>query len=1052
MLLRYVCWNQSFPFCRGLVRLSALVCLCISFFALSGCFNAELQVGCVGDTSFCSDPRSSPSSTPNPSVPLPVETTGATVVSVGSADPDGWVTGGSVAIDVAFSKPVTVSGGNPSLMLETGTVDRAAVYSSGSGGTVLRFTYAVGDGDATNDLDYVSAGALALEGGSIVDGEGKPANLALPAPGAAGSLAHAKAIGVDTVPPTWSNSITHAATDSSLTSSPGVTYLDDATDGGSGILKYQYAIGTGTTGTAQSDIKAWTDVSGGSFVAGALALNKRAPFHVSMRVVDQAGLTATFSSSGWTVPLSVEPAYATNGADWNDYVLNDGSSAFASSGGACTGSELGNPLCLHAGELRKVVVSGVSSCAGLALSDSLGAFDWTCRDGSGTATFFSSGLKSTKGLKDLLNPTSWKSNSVTLAGSGNNMSVPASWWGNPVAALPDNSAGSVIKLDLLDDDGAGPDQAYGAKTILTLSSSALTRGYNLNADKFGIVIFAGQTLSYNGNAGTNCKYSTGETATPDSICVIAAGDQKHLWIEGQTDAFTSGTRATQSLAFGKSSTGVRFSRIHQYASREGNGDEIALTGATSNLFTQVTLESNQIDGLWVDTTSRYNTFSDLTTRFQSSKGVYVGTACTNNVFDRVRAFGNGGPGFIINAGDANNNFIRGLYSVNNGGDGFKAFSDNNVITGVVLANNGGIGLNFDAAVNNSVSGAIVVGNASHGLNQTNISKYNTFTRVLAAHNGLSGMWNMASSAYGIFHHAAFVNNTNKGLSLSSSSNFSASQLVAAHNGQDGVFLSTSSNNKFTGNLLAGNNTASACLVSGGTNPGLVTSSCANQGASTANFVALGGLAASFVAKITADDSANGSDANGAASYAASLDWSTFENEFRIWGKDGSAFPASDNRGRCSTGICRIWDFSLAAGDSLLRGNSGNGATANGGFPASAGDACPAEVDGTQFVESGSYTYDVAYTTGFNGDDVGGNGDGDCDSGETCLQRYLKNAIETPGDGAGDDDGLCESGETCVYAPNFGAYQGHGTLSGCAFSQNGGAISGVTISGYLTNGR
>src|SRR5262249_51927166 len=47
------------------------------------------------------------------------------------------------------------------------------------------------------------------------------------------------------------------------------------------------------------------------------------------------------------------------------------------------------------------------------------------------------------------------------------------------------------------------------------------------------------------------------------------------------------------------------------------------------------------------------------------------------------------------------------------------------------------------------------------------------------------------------------------------------------------------------------------------------------------------------------------------------------------------------------------------------------------------------------------------------------------------------------------NGLCETGEHCIYAPNFGAYQGTGTLSTCTF-QNG-TVTGVTMYGYSTIG-
>ena len=59
-----------------------------------------------------------------------------------------------------------------------------------------------GSGEAATDLDYASASALTLNGGTIQEANGLPANLALPAPGTAGSLGANKNIAVDSVSPT----------------------------------------------------------------------------------------------------------------------------------------------------------------------------------------------------------------------------------------------------------------------------------------------------------------------------------------------------------------------------------------------------------------------------------------------------------------------------------------------------------------------------------------------------------------------------------------------------------------------------------------------------------------------------------------------------------------------------------------------------------------------------------------------------------------------------------------------------------------------------------
>jgi hypothetical protein len=78
---------------------------------------------------------------------------------------------------------------------------RPALYTSGSGSATLTFTYTVQAGDSSADLDYASADALVLDGGSILDSATNAAVLTLPGPGAAGSLGASKALVVDGVAP-----------------------------------------------------------------------------------------------------------------------------------------------------------------------------------------------------------------------------------------------------------------------------------------------------------------------------------------------------------------------------------------------------------------------------------------------------------------------------------------------------------------------------------------------------------------------------------------------------------------------------------------------------------------------------------------------------------------------------------------------------------------------------------------------------------------------------------------------------------------------------------
>jgi hypothetical protein len=73
--------------------------------------------------------------------------------------------------------------------------------------------------------------------------------------------------------------------------------------------------------------------------------------------------------------------------------------------------------------------------------------------------------------------------------------------------------------------------------------------------------------------------------------------------------------------------------------------------------------------------------------------------------------------------------------------------------------------------------------------------------------------------------------------------------------------------------------------------------------------------------------------------------------------------------------------------------------------------------------------------------------------ETSAVTYVNHAIEMPGTG-GNGNGLCEAGETCIYAPNAGAYIGHGTIDPtqnyCNYSAGAGP-AGITVYGYPSNG-
>lgn len=130
--------------------------------------------------------------------------TAPTVASVSAATAynQAHTVGDTIVVSVTFDQAVDVTG-TPTLVLATGVAGRQATYAGGSGTSVLTFSYTVTAGDDTTDLDYAGTTALLPSGGSIrgVSG-GIDAVLALPTPGAIGSLGANNNIVLDTTAPT----------------------------------------------------------------------------------------------------------------------------------------------------------------------------------------------------------------------------------------------------------------------------------------------------------------------------------------------------------------------------------------------------------------------------------------------------------------------------------------------------------------------------------------------------------------------------------------------------------------------------------------------------------------------------------------------------------------------------------------------------------------------------------------------------------------------------------------------------------------------------------
>ena len=221
-----------------------------------------------------------------------IDTGAPTVSSVSSNTAGGtYNTGDVIDIRVTFSEIVNVVG-TPTITVETGAADRAVNYASGTGSTVLVFSYTVQAGDVSADLDYVATTSLTA-GTTIRDASLNDATLTLPAPAAANSLGNNAALVIDGVVPTVSSVSSATAAGSynvgdvidilvtfseavTVVGTPTITVETGATDrvvnytsGSPGtVLTFNYTVQAGDT-SADLDYVATTSLTAGTTIRDA---------------------------------------------------------------------------------------------------------------------------------------------------------------------------------------------------------------------------------------------------------------------------------------------------------------------------------------------------------------------------------------------------------------------------------------------------------------------------------------------------------------------------------------------------------------------------------------------------------------------------------------------------------------------------------------------------------------------------------------------------------------------------------------------------------------
>ncbi len=745
--------------------------------------------------------------------------------------------------------------------------------------------------------------------------------------------------------------------------------------------------------------------------------------------------------------LTVVPIYPLN-ADWNDYVRHDEPTrdALHQTDTACLGNEAGGPAnCVHGGDKRKAILPGVTSCAGVAASDALGAFTWVCDDGGGVVEVLAAGLAPFKGLRDLLDASGFLPNRlrVTRAGQVIGESALTVWgWTNPILPLPPNPTGAAVSLDQ-------------EAAIYVTTGIRETAGYNLNADRVALVTLGDGELAYSGASANNCNATTGETDSPNRSCLTAAGNQRFVWLE--LVAANQNPPASHLIYL----VDVHFSRVQGTrlrADRYGDGAVHLRGNSSGTLLSDLSIDRSNADAILL-ADSGDNVVRRATITAPWSTGVQLDNA-TRNRLEEIT---------VVQAGSTAVHL---------------SLSHHNRLIGLRLFDSGAYGLLFDEASFNVVHQLVVANTRAleawegNAIRVYGYSRHNVLTRILAASNTRNGFFAGGNADTQTVSHLT-VANSGEGFSIGNVAEITAAQVLTANTQGGGLgsygpddnrdstfadfFLAHSSNTavslqsgvrqRYTGHLWLGQNSGLCWVDVAGTQPGLITNTCSDTGLEGSNTYAGQlsdavlhvdrDLSGAFTGRLVDDEPANISDANGQRAYDAIDDWTRFSNAWRTWGRSGSAFPNSDHRGPCISGeTCAIWDWRLNAADAAIR-------NVHGSF--TPGAPCPASAHGDQALTDRLL---IPFYDGINGVEAIGDGVGDedgvCEVGDLCANRFLIRALELVDDGVGDEDGLCESDEVCVYSPNVGAYQGEGELGApCQFVD--GAVTRVILHGYLQNG-
>jgi len=239
---------------------------------------------------------------------------------------------------------------------------------------------------------------------------------------------------------------------------------------------------------------------------------------------------------------------------------------------------------------------------------------------------------------------------------------------------------------------------------------------------------------------------------------------------------------------------------------------IYLEGSSNNTLTNNTASNNGY-GIWLHSSSNYNTLTNNTANSNNYYGIWLHSSSNYNTLTNNTASGNGDDGIILDS--SSNNTLTNNTANSNTQDGiYLDRSSNNTLTNNTANSNNYYGIwlhsssNYNTLTNNTAS------NNGHGISLYSSSNYNTLTNNTASNNGY-GIWLHSSSNYNTLTNNTASNNGH-GISLYSSSNNTLTNNTANSNNYYGIRLYSSSSNTLIDNT-ANSNAVGIYLTSSSSN-------------------------------------------------------------------------------------------------------------------------------------------------------------------------------------------------------------------------------------------